>query len=196
MLTASTETKSYRFLIVHGTEGSPEINWFPWIKDALEKDGYIVNVPCFPTPENQSFDSWHQVALPYLKDGASETTILIGHSTGAVFVLRLAELTPVPFHAVFSVCPFNANLGFEKYDILNATFTVQHHFDWKKIKEGSKDFSLYAGDNDPYVPLSRSQEIADSLNAPLHIVKNGGHLNGESGFTKFDQLLNDIQKTI
>lgn len=196
MSSISTEKKPYRFLIVHGTEGSPEINWFPWIKNALENDGHIVNVPRFPTPENQNFDSWHQVASQYLNDSEAERTILIGHSTGAVFVLRMAELTLIPFQAVFSVCPFNANLGFEKYDALNASFTVQHHFDWKKIKRGSKKFLLYAGDNDPYVPLSRSQEMADSLNTPLHIVQNGGHLNSECGFTKFDQLLDDIRQSI
>ena len=36
--------------IIHGTEGYPEENWFPWLKKELEQKGHIVFVPQFPTP--------------------------------------------------------------------------------------------------------------------------------------------------
>ena len=36
--------------IFHGTEGYPEENWFPWMKEKLEAEGCKVVVPQFPSP--------------------------------------------------------------------------------------------------------------------------------------------------
>ena len=41
---------STNVFIFHGTEGYPEENWFPWLKEKLEAKGYKVFVPQFPTP--------------------------------------------------------------------------------------------------------------------------------------------------
>ena len=32
-------------IVIHGTEGYPEENWFPWLKKELEQKDYIVSVP-------------------------------------------------------------------------------------------------------------------------------------------------------
>ena len=37
-------------IIIHGTEGYPEENWFPWLKSELEIIGYQTFVPQFPSP--------------------------------------------------------------------------------------------------------------------------------------------------
>ena len=181
-----------RVLIIHGTKGSPEGNWFPWLRAALEKDGHDVRVPRFPTPEGQSFESWRAIAETELKDAPPAETLLVGHSTGAVFVLRLAEQAPVPFRAVFSVCPFAADLGLAGYDELNATF-VRHDFNWPRVRAGAKAFFFYAGDNDPYVPLRFSQDVAVRAAGPLAVIPRGGHLNSEHGVASFGLLLRDIR---
>ncbi len=48
-------------IIIHGTGGSPKGNWFPWLKEILENEGCKVFIPRFPTPENQSLESWFRV---------------------------------------------------------------------------------------------------------------------------------------
>jgi predicted alpha/beta hydrolase family esterase len=54
----------------------------------------------------------------------------------------------------------------------------------------------YNSDNDQYVPLQKGSELADNLGVELMVVKNGGHLNADSGFTEFPQLLDDIRSLL
>ena len=44
-------------IIIHGSYGNPNENWFPWLKSELKKLKCNVFVPKFPTPENQSLES-------------------------------------------------------------------------------------------------------------------------------------------
>ena len=50
-----------KFFIIHGSYGNPNENWFPWLKKELEKEGCIVFIPEFPTPENQSLKNWMEI---------------------------------------------------------------------------------------------------------------------------------------
>jgi predicted alpha/beta hydrolase family esterase len=76
--------------IFHGTKGSPEENWFPWLKAELEKLNYNVFVPRFPTPENQSIENWLAVFKKYEKY-VNQDTIFIAHSVGCPFALDILE---------------------------------------------------------------------------------------------------------
>ena len=172
------------FFIVHGTLGNPEGNWFPWLKRELEANGHKVISPIFPTPEDQSFTSWLRVAKEALKGFDPAKTILIGHSIGAIFVLRMAEKSEKAFRAVFSVCPFVHDLGLDSYDALNATF-IEHVFDWTRIKKNAGEIFCFAGKDDPYVPLSYAAEVADYVSGSLTVVEKGGHLNAKSGYLNF-----------
>lgn len=86
--------------IIHGTGGSPEGNWFPWLSKELNKLGHEAYVPKFPTPEGQSLESWLKVFEDY-KKYINEETILVGHSLGAAFLLSLLEHLDQPVKASF-----------------------------------------------------------------------------------------------
>jgi len=182
------------FLIVHGAYGHPEGNWFPWLKQALQAYGNVV-IPQFPTPEGQNLDAWRAIAHRALAKSVPHETVLIGHSSGAIFVLRLAEETPQPFKAVFPVCPFARDLGNATFDPLNATFYTPAP-DWKAIKRGAEKIIGFAGDNDPYVPLSTSRAVTDALDAELIVIEKGGHLNAESGYRALPLLLKEIRNIV
>lgn len=152
-------------------------------------------MPAFPTPENQSFDTWLHVAKDALQSTDPDQTVLVGHSMGCGFALRLAELTAKPYRAIMSAAPFVEMIGNPFFDTRNATF-IEHTFDWPKIKNGAKDFVFYAGDNDPYVPLAMSRRVTDPLGVELQIVPGGGHLNAEFGMKSFDKLLQTIENML
>jgi len=181
----------YKIIIVHGTLGSPSENWFPWLRKELLSLGCDVSVPRFPSPIGQSFLAWRAV-LAETNIFQKEQTLLIGHSIGAPFVLRMAEETSDPYKAVLAVCPFATTLGIEDFDDLNATF-VDHDFDWKRIHKGAIHRLCFAGDNDPYVPLTLASDVAKKAGASLEVIHNGGHLNAASGFSSFPMLLRRIK---
>ena len=49
-----------KVIIIHGTGGHPDRNWFPWLKQEVIALGYRAAVPAFPTPSGQSLRTWQQ----------------------------------------------------------------------------------------------------------------------------------------
>ncbi|MCL2338837.1 MAG: alpha/beta hydrolase [Proteobacteria bacterium] len=209
--------KKHDIIILHGTGGSPDGNWFPWLKNKLTaRPGHNVYVPRMPTPDGQSVDIWRaalaaQVPQPFANDPSPRLRvtgamggkpqpleklmgggILIGHSCGATFMLHLLEKLNAPVAQSIFVSGFIDKLGNEFFDTLNETF-VNHEFDWEKIKKNTGKITLFYGDNDPYVPPAAARKLADNLGTPLTVIPNGGHLNAEFGYTEFPKILEVIK---
>lgn len=177
--------------IIHGLEGYPEENWFPWLKKQLEMVGYHTIVPQFPTPQNQSLDNWKAVFENY-KQLLNEDTIFIGHSLGPSFILSILEDINLNIKGSFLVAPFVRKLGIKEIDNINDTF-INKDFDWTKIKKHCNKFFIYSSNNDPYVPIEESKYISNNVNGTFILVENAGHFNERAGYLKFEQLLEDIK---
>lgn len=181
--------------IFHGTEGHPEENWFPWLKEKLEAKGCKVFVPQFPSPPvvPAKIDEWFAVLKKY-GEYISEDTILIGHSLGGVFALRVLEKLEYPIKAVFltgtpigvkPILNYDRDNGFSGFD-----------FDWRNIKTKAKYFAVYHSDNDPYVSLGNGEQLAKELGVKLTFVPNAGHFNKKAGYTSFPELLKKVQEIL
>jgi len=106
------------------------------------------------------------------------------------------ELAADPFEGLFLAAGFIGALGLPDYDGINASFFAEP-FDWGSIRaKKGKACHCWAGNDDPYVPLARSQEIADALHVPLELILGGGHLNSETGVDTFPELLDCILRFI
>ena len=188
------EMESYSFFIIHGSYGNPEENWFPWLKKELENVDYNVRIPKFPTPENQSLGNWMRLINENITE-INENTIIIAHSLGPAFVLSLLEKLELkkPIKACFFVSGFIGSLGNTEFDELNKTF-VDKKFKWAKIRKACNNFFLYQSDNDPYVPLDKSNELAKKLKIKPKTIKNAGHFNEKAGYKTFELLLKDIRE--
>lgn len=181
------------FFIIHGVYANPEANWFPWLKQELEKKGFEVIAQKFPTPLDQSLESWMRTIKKY-EDKITQETIMVGHSLGVAFILNYLEQTNKKIKAAFFVAGFHKLLD-SPYDKLNESF-VNKQFDWNKIKNNCKKFLVIASDNDEYISTEITKELAKNLNAELRIIQNGGHLNKAAGFDRFPQLLQLINKIL
>ncbi len=177
--------------IFHGTEGYPEENWFPWLKKELEQKGHKVFVPQFPSPPvvAAKIAEWFEVLENY-KDKINKDTILIGHSLGGVFTLRVLDKLDYPIRAAFFVGTPIGVRPILNYD-RDSSFSG-FDFDWKKIKSSAKDFVVFHSDNDPYVSLKNGEELAKKLGVKLNFIPNAGHFNAKAGYLKFEEPKNKI----
>ncbi len=181
-----------KLFIIHGAYGNPGENWFPWLKKALKKHEVII--PTFPTPENQTLENWMEVFEPYL-DKIDENTVFIGHSLGPAFILNILEKINIKVKACFFVAGFTGSLGNDTFDKINCTF-ADKKFNWGKIRNNCSKFYIFNSTDDPYVPISKGEELAINLNSGLIKVDNAGHFNEDAGYTKFQLLLEKIKSEL
>jgi predicted alpha/beta hydrolase family esterase len=182
-----------RFFMIHGAYGSPEENWFPWLRKELMGLGHEVIVPGFPTPEGQTLENWMKVFEEYM-DKIDEDTVFIGHSLAPAFILAVLERINVKVKACFFVAGFIEGLGNE-FDRVNESF-IGREFDWDKIRASSGSFHVYSSDDDPYVPLERGRQLAEKLGVQIKLVEGAGHFNEAAGYVEFRLLLDDIRRLI
>ena len=178
--------------IFHGTEGYPEENWFPWMKEKLEAKGCTVIVPQFPTPPvvPAKISEWFDVLKEYEKD-INENTILIGHSLGGVFVLRILEKLKHPVKAVFLIgTPIGVQpIAYYDRDVSFCGFD----FDWQTIKTKTRHFDVFQSDDDPFVSLGNGKQLAKELGIQITFIPNAGHFNKEAGYLSFPKILEKIE---
>jgi len=180
-----------KVIIIHGTTGSPDENWYPWLKRELLSRGHSVLVPRFPTPQGQSLAAWKEAFYNQVASLDSQM-VLVGHSLGAGFILTLLEESSIPILATFFICGFLGKLGLPEFDILNESF-VCRDFDWRKISLNCGDCFVVNSDNDPYVHLSKGEELAQKLKVPLTVLSGAKHINEAAGYTSFPFILQKIE---
>lgn len=189
-----------KFIILHGTMGSPEGNWIPWLSDELEKLGHKVVKPQLPTPEGQTPENWINVIAETVENvgGADSETVFIAHSMSPLAVCQYLETITKKIKACFFISGF-ARMPVGKMELiylLNAPF-INKGVIWKKVKKCCGEIICFAGDNDPYIPLNMLKEFSDLCSAQeFVIVPGGGHLNAEFGYLKFPLLFEKIRSTL
>ena len=181
--------------IFHGSEGHPQENWFPWLKGALEAHGCKVFVPQFPSPPvvPSKISEWFEVLKNY-EQQIDENTILIGHSLGGVFTLRVLEQLKHSVRAVFLVGTPIGVKPIANYD--RARSFSGFDFNWSTIQANSKHFTVYQSDDDPYVSLGNGEQLAKKLGVELSFIPKAGHFNTPAGYTTFPDLLERVRKIL
>ena len=85
------------------------------------------------------------------------------------------------------VCGFNNYLGVDpEYDAVNKPMFVDKLED---VKNYCSNIICFYSDNDPYVKFKVEKDFADSIANEQHVIKDGGHINSESGYTEFKDIL-------
>ena len=74
------------YIILHGSFGLKDGNWFPWLKKQLEGKDKKIDVPQMPVGVGkQNFESWSKILD---KLTINENTIIIAHSIAPIFVCK------------------------------------------------------------------------------------------------------------
>ena len=178
------------YLLVHGSFGSPFSNWLPWLRKKIESRNIGgVYTPDFPTGVGyQNYENWSNLLKIYMKAGIlNENTIIYAHSIAPVFISKFLIENKLKVKRLVFVCGFNNYVGInEEYDEVNKSMYLDN---LAEIKKYCDDIVCYYSKNDPYVKYETEKEFADTIANKQVIIDDGGHLNSESGYTEFPELL-------
>lgn len=187
------------FIILHGTMGSPEGNWFPWLATELKQLGHQTYVPALPTPEGQNPENWVRTIAETVRRVrvASEELVFVAHSMSPLAVCLYLATRETPIRACFFVAGFAKHLPNtpDPYPRLNDPF-IDTPIDWSRVQKNCRNMVCFASDTDPYVPLEISQDFARAVEGSLILIPGAGHFGASSGYTQFPRLLDEIKKLL
>lgn len=166
-----------RAVILHGTDGAPDMNWFPWLQEKLEAAGYEVWVPLLPESHTPNREVYNEFLFGQGWDFTDN--IVVGHSSGAVEVLNLLMDPRCPKIQLGLMVGAWAGGIPNGYDEGNTQFVhlfPPEGFDFERIQQHADQLAFLHGEDDPYCPLEQARYLAEQLDAPLTVVPNGHHL--------------------
>lgn len=162
-------------IILHGTLGSPEGNWFSWLKSELEARHIEVWLSQLPHAEQPSLREWADFVYDNCPFTIDEETLVIGHSSGAILALILAQESDKTIGAAVAVSVFYDNsLQWEPNSRL---FDVD--FNWPMIANRCHKLLFVHSDDDPYVPLEQAKHVAEQCDSEIVLIPEQGHFNLE-----------------
>ena len=181
-----------RFLILHGTDGSPDANWFMWLKGALIGKGHKVWLPQLPhakKPDPKVYTKFLRANKDFIYD---KDTVIVGHSSGAVEILHLLQNLPAKqvIKAAVLVSAFKDDLGWESLSEL-----FKEPFDFEKIKKHCLSFTFIHSDDDPYCSMKGAEYLMEQTGGDLITFEGQGHFNTDlsPSYKQFPELLEIIE---
>ncbi len=178
-----------KIILIHGNGGSVESgggdasqDWFPYARREFEKLDITTISRNFPDPVYAREKYW----LPFLKDklGADESTILIGHSSGAIAAMRFAEKNVILGSVLIGAYYTDLNNEQEK---MSGYFN--HPWQWQKIRDNQRRVIMFSSTDDPWIPIDEPRFVAAQLHADLHEYTDRGHFGGDRPYPEFPELV-------
>ncbi len=154
------KNKKRKVLMIHGFEGNGDGNWFSWLKEKLQQQGFEVFNPTMTTAQHPVLEKWIEELNPYIEQ-MDENDIIIGHSLGAKAALNLIQKNNKKIGQLILVAPVLDKSSDEDYDALKEkwagsdieslkNFSAQKT-DWNKVSELVKRKNVIFSEDDPYI---------------------------------------------
>lgn len=182
-----TDMNTPKVILIHGNGGSTGTdNWFPYVKHALETEGFVVIAETMP----DNVLARERIWLPFLKNelGADENTILVGHSSGAVAAMRFAETNKLYGSVLVGAC--YTDLGDEDE---KASCYYDRAWQWDAIKANQNQIVQFASTDDPYIPIEEARYIHEKLATDYHESTDQGHFGEDTGKVTFPEVVEAVK---
>ncbi|KAH3705054.1 serine hydrolase RBBP9-like [Dreissena polymorpha] len=170
----------------NGSGDVTRANWYGWAKRKFDQ---LPDVTCdlrnMPDPVVARESIW----LPFMRDDmrCGEETIIVGHSSGAEAAMRFAEKYPVKGIIVVSACVSDLGDANER-----ASGYYSRPWEWEKIKANTQFRVQFGSTDDPFIPWSEQEQVANGLGSDLHKYDDKGHFMN----TAFPQLIDAVKKKL
>lgn len=179
-----------KIIFLPGNGGSTtQDNWFPSAQKAFEEKGLEVVAATFPDPQIGRESIW----IPFIKEKlkADEESVLIGHSTGAIAAMRFAEKHPILGSVL--VGAYYTDLGMETEKEAEYFKTP---WDWEAIKNNQSWISLFASQDDPWIPVEEPRHLHQKLHCEYHEFTDQGHFGGDYHKETFPELVLSVLRNL
>ena len=169
------------FVPGNGGDGNSLYGWFSYLKNEFEKMGLEVLAPVYPDPALARAEYW----LPFIENlKPDDKTILIGHSSGAIAIMRLAEKHKILGSVLVSA--YCTDLGMES-EKLSGYFNKP--FDWEAIKKNQNWIIQFNSIDDPFIPITEAHFVHEKLNSEYYELTQGHFYPQDT----FPELLNAVK---
>ncbi len=177
------------YVLLHGYTGSPNANFFPWLKGELERRGAKVYAPALPDTDDPKVAD--QVAAVLKDIPFDEHTVVVGHSLGGSVALKILERLKKPVQRVVVVASACENRFLDENF---PEYAFDWRFDWDAIRAHAKEIRVLRDTTDPLVPQDNTGKLAAQLGiAPTDFAAEEGHACGEKEPEVLRQCLDTIK---
>jgi len=161
--------KKQKVLLIHGFEGSAESNWFPWMKQELEKQGFEVFLPTLPNSSHPKFEEW-MAALEPIAKRFGEDDIIVGHSLGGRSALHLLSRLKKRIGHVYLIAPavwakplnwneVKKDPNWEGSDVDTFHMFHDHAVSWEDAGQYANSKTVIFSPDDPFIPTQDHSTI-------------------------------------
>lgn len=179
-----------RMILIPGNGGGgPEDNWFPWLAEQAEGLGLeVINVE-FPDNQLARAEYW----LPFLEKElkASDDTILVGHSSGAIAAMRYAET-----HRILGSMLVGAYHTHLDMDTEKQSGYFNDPWNWSAIRQNQEWVVVFASSDDPWIPIEEARFLKEQLHPDYYEYSDQGHFGGDYHKAEFPELLEALKKRL
>lgn len=179
-------------LILHGIGSRSGAHWQSWLCHQLEKIEWQVSMPQLPNAARPSRHEWLEEVRAVASTVDPSSLIIVGHSLGVTTALDYIQGATHPIRGLLCVAGFSYDYGSD----LNGEFLREMSIDLPSVREKVQHIEVLFGDDDPYVDATALHDLAAGLNVEPRVLAEGGHLNTESGFVEFPELLDAARRCI
>ena len=180
-----------RVFIIHGWGGHPKEAWFPWLKQELEKKGFLVEVPAMPDTDNPKIEAWVPL-LAKLVGKPDKDTYFVGHSIGCQTILRYLETVREQVGGAVFVAGWFTLKGLNEQEQAIVRPWLDKSIDFASIKKVLKTAVAIFSDNDNWVDLDNATAFEKKLGARTIIEQQKGHFSGSDNVNELPSALDAV----
>lgn len=185
----TTDTTRPRAFIFHGYGASPADHWFGWLAEKLAAASIPTMVPELPAPLAPKPDRWAKAIGEFLEQ-PDESTTVIGHSLGCLAVVRHLQSLRGPWRlgTLVLVSGFTETLpALPELDDF-----IGDGCDVSGLPTHIGRLIVIRSDNDPLVPPTHTDRLAQRLGVTARVVPGAGHFLADEGFVELPAVFDAL----
>lgn len=173
-------------MIIHGTWGNGEGNWFPWMRTHMSSAGVDAVSPTLPDARMPNYEARMSFLENNYQKYMASSSIVIGHSSGAGTALHIAQnkkidqliLVDPVLYVDKEYKPILANaFNQETADAMDALYN-SHPINWDLVKKNVRKITVVFGENDPYLPKQMAPFAEKQFGKEnVHVMKGKAHFS-------------------